>query len=171
VVRFSPPKFRPANNRALRHSSCYRNVTTGVSGSKSPQGHPKVTTAFGKVALTTATSGKLVWQAGMSKLMNGLRSYVPLRVTKRPEYLWSSNEGAGKSEKHPWYPGMYKGMKSLPGYVGCRDRDNWDFRENSASNGKFRMVSQLPCGGLSSEVSPPTSIESDRRAPSVAVRI
>jgi hypothetical protein len=43
--------------------------------------------------------------------------------------LRSSNEGAEKSEKHQWYPGMYKGMNNLAGYVACRDRDNWDFRE------------------------------------------
>jgi hypothetical protein len=41
----------------------------------------------------------------------------------------SFDEKAGKSGKPPQQAGMYKGMKSLPGYVACGGRDNWDFRE------------------------------------------
>jgi hypothetical protein len=66
-------------------------------------------------------------QAGMSKLIRHVRSYVPLHVTEASVYTCKPQRQRGKSEKRQWYPGMCKGMKSLAGYVACRDRDNWDF--------------------------------------------
>jgi hypothetical protein len=129
VVSSSFPKFQSANHRVLCHSLCYRNVTSGVPGSKSPQGHPKVTVPSGKVTVTVAISTKITWQAGMSRGMSAVRSYVRLPVTETPGYSQISNDKAGKSEKHPWQAGMYKGMSGLEGYVACRERDNWDFRE------------------------------------------
>ena len=127
MVRCSLPKVQPKNHRALRHSFCYRDVTNGVPGSKSPRGHPKVTIKFGKVTVTLATSSKIAWQAGMSKRMSEVRSYVPLPVTQASGYTRIPDEKARKTGKHWWYPGMCKGMNSLAGYVACRDRDNWDF--------------------------------------------
>jgi hypothetical protein len=89
--------------------------------------HPKVTPTSRKVPVTTAASGKIVWQAGMSKRTSDVRGYVPLQVTKSPDYLRPSKEQPEKSEKHSWQAGMYPGMNKLAGYMACRDRDNQDF--------------------------------------------
>jgi hypothetical protein len=113
MTRSSLCRSQPANHRALRRCVRYRDVTSGCAGSKSPRRHPKVT-------FTSAASGKFTWQAGMSKRISYLRSYVPLNAT-------AATLQAGKSEKYPQQAGMYKGMNSLAGYVARRDRDNWDF--------------------------------------------
>jgi len=93
---------------------------------RSPQS-VQVTVTPGRVPVTLVGGGKIMWQAGMSKRMSRVRDYVRLHVTESPEYRRFSNEEPENSGKHPRYPGMYKVMSSLAGYVACRDRDSWDF--------------------------------------------
>jgi hypothetical protein len=87
----------------------------------------EVTVTLGEVPVTPATEDKIVWQAGMSKRMSHVRGYVPLQVKKSRELAAIVERAAGKSEKHRLQAGMYSGMNRLPGYVVCRDRDDWDF--------------------------------------------
>jgi hypothetical protein len=82
----------------------------------------------------------------MSKRMSDVRRYLALEATYSAEDDRRPNEESRERDKNSYEAGMYKEMNGLTRYVACRDRDNWDFRENSASNGKIRMVSQLPGG-------------------------
>jgi hypothetical protein len=129
VLSSSFPKFQSANHRVLCHSLCYRNVTSGVPGSKSPQGHPKVTVPSGKVTVTVAISTQITWQAGMSRGMSEVQRYMTLEASHSAEGDRRPNEESRERDKNSYEAGMYKGMSGLAGYVACRDRDNWDFRE------------------------------------------
>jgi hypothetical protein len=104
-------------------------VTERLQARVRDRSHPNVTPTSRKIPVTTAPSSKIAWQAGMSKRMSHVRSYVLLPVTEASGYTEIPDENLRKTEKYSWHPGMYKGMNSLAGYVACRDRDNWDFRE------------------------------------------
>jgi hypothetical protein len=60
-----------------------------------------VTVTLGKVPVTLAAGRKIALQAGMSRLMNDVRSYVRLHVTESRDYGRFSDERAEKGEKHP----------------------------------------------------------------------
>jgi hypothetical protein len=102
-------------------------VTETLQTPVQDRSHPKVTPSSAKVTFTTAAGTKIAWQAGMSKGMSDVRSYVALRAEYSAECDRRPNKEVGKSEKHAWYPGMYKGMKSLAGYVARGGRENRDF--------------------------------------------
>lgn len=85
-----------------------------------------VTVTTGNVTVTSPVEGIFQWQAGMSKLMSDVRSYVPLQGSNCNERRRFGNEETKKSGKHPWHPGMYKGMSSLAGYVDRRGREYRD---------------------------------------------
>jgi hypothetical protein len=97
MVRSSLPKIRPANQRALCHPFCYRGVTRRGPASKSPRGHPKVTVTSAKLTVTLATRSKIEWQAGMSKRMSDVRSYVG--GYERRVYVNAANAGRKDREK------------------------------------------------------------------------
>jgi hypothetical protein len=111
-----------------------RDLSRGREAKKAKDWNPTtprcpVTVTSGKVPVTPGVRSKIRLQAGMSKGMSHVRSYVPLQATGASGYRQIPNEKARKTEKHQWYPGMSKGMNRLAGYMACRDRDNWDFRE------------------------------------------
>ena len=61
----------------------------------------QVTVTLDKVPVTPPTSHRVVWQAEMCKRMSHVRGYVPLHITKWPEYLRTASEQPEKSEKYP----------------------------------------------------------------------
>jgi len=69
---------------------------------------------------------KIRQQAGMSKLMSDVRSYVG--GYRQRAYVSAAilEEKTGKGEKHPLHPGMCQRINSLAGYAGDGQRDNWD---------------------------------------------
>ncbi len=106
---------------------------TGASGIKVT---PKSRLHLAKSGGYNGASSKIKWQAGMSRLISDVRSYVRLHATEVSAVENSRTTKPQKSEEHPLQAGMCKGMSGLAGYVNHRRIENRDFRENLHRTGR-----------------------------------
>jgi hypothetical protein len=105
--------------------------------------YSKVTVTPAKVPVTTALDSKIPRQAGISKGINGVRSYVPVTTDKWPQLPRS----LARQDREKWetavVPRNVQRNEYLAGICGSRRQRQLGFLRNSASNGVGGMVLQL----------------------------